>query len=121
MRCLGIVVTALALGACATQSAGEAETAASDCFRPAEIRGYGVVDQSHVRVLVGAGRRYTLTTMWDTHNLDWTQAIAIRSGTGLICTGNGLGVELIGGEPRRSYPVVSIERAADEEPAAQGS
>ena len=49
-----------------------------------------------------------------------SQAIAIRSSTGWICTGNGLGVDIIGGEPQRRYPVSSITRKPDE-PEPTGS
>jgi len=115
------IFLALALSACATDAADtNAAAASNDCFRSAQITGFSVIDRSHVGISVGASGRYVFTTMWNTYDLDWTHAIAIRSATGLICTGSGLGVDVIGGEPRRSYPVVSIERAP-EEPAVQGS
>jgi hypothetical protein len=120
MARLGLLITALALAACATAPASQTE-AANDCFRSGEVNGYNVIDRSHVRISVGANRRYVLTTMWDTHNLDWTEAIALRTATGRICTGSGVGVELIGGAPRRRYPIVSVEREPEETPAAQGS
>jgi hypothetical protein len=61
-----------------------------------------------------------LTTTWNARDLDWTRAIAIRSATGRICVGNGLGVELIGGDPQRTYPVTQVSRAPDDNPV-QGS
>jgi hypothetical protein len=123
MQRTGILIAALALAACATSTEGQSTAANSsnDCFRQEQVTGYNVVDSNHIRLSVGASRHYVLTTMWNANDLDWTQAIAIRSATGRICTGNGLGVDLIGGEPRRTYPIVSIERAADDEPAVQGS
>jgi hypothetical protein len=120
MSRLGIVLAALALVACATEPEQE-QAAALDCFRSEDARAYTVIDNTHIGLSVGANRRYVLTTMWNARDLDWTQAIAIRSATGRICTGNGLGVELICGDPQRSYPIVSIERAPDDEPDVQGS
>jgi len=109
------------LAACASSSGGTQTASSNDCFRSEQARGFGVIDNTHIRLSVGASRDYILTTMWNARDLDWTQAIALRSATGRICTGNGLGVELIGGEPRRTYPIVSIERAPSDEPAVQGS
>ncbi|HYD86562.1 MAG TPA: DUF6491 family protein [Vitreimonas sp.] len=120
MRRKGFIAAALLLSACATQPAGTSAAADRDCFRASNINGYSVIDDHNVRVSVGASRDYILSTTWNARDLDWTHAIAIRSSTGWICTGNGLGVEVIGGEPRRTYPITSITRAP-EEPAAQGS
>jgi hypothetical protein len=104
------------LGACATSDGAQQTSGSSnDCFRSEEVRGFNVIDNTHIGFRVGANRNYILTTMWNARDLDWTQAIGIRSSTGRICTGNGLGVELIGGEPRRTYPIVSIERAPGDE------
>ncbi|MBL8531125.1 MAG: hypothetical protein JNK94_05270 [Hyphomonadaceae bacterium] len=112
----------IALSACAsteTSGASQAAPADRDCFRNADIFSYGVIDNYNVRVRA-RGHDYIFTTNWNARDLDWTQAIAVRSVTGWICTGNGLGVEIIGGEPRRTYPIVSIARAP-EEPAPTGS
>ena len=121
MRRMGLILAALALSACATEpNAGQATAAANDCFRSSQVRGYSVIDRNHVGISVGANDRYVLTTLWNAYDLDWTQTIAIRTTTGRICTGNGLGVEIIGGDPQRTYPITSIERAP-EAPAAQAS
>lgn len=120
-RILTAILCLWTLAACASTEPGGQQTASStDCFRSEQVSGYGVIDNNHVSLSVGASRRYILTTMWNARDLDWTHAIAIRSATGRICTGNGLGVELIGGEPRRTYPVSEIARAPDEN-AVQGS
>jgi hypothetical protein len=104
-----VLAMALALGACATTAP---ETAAPrDCFSANAVNGYTVVDDRNVEVRVGANERYILTTMWNARELDWTEAVAIRSNTSFICAGNGLGVEIIGGDPRRTYPVSAIARA----------
>lgn len=122
MRRMGIAIAAMTLAACASNSrADQSAAAGNDCFRAADVNGYGVIDDRHVRITVGASRRYVLTTAWNAHDLDWTSAIAIRTATGRVCTGNGLGVELIGGNPRRTFPVVAIERAPDDAPAVEGS
>lgn len=122
MRTILAAILALwTLAACATGETGSAQSASSnDCFRSEQVRGFSVIDNTHIGLSVGANRDYVLTTMWNARDLDWTQAIAIRSATGRICVGNGLGVELIGGEPRRTYPIVSIERAPEDD-AVQGS
>lgn len=116
-----ILAAALALSACATaENAAEAPTG-RDCFNADLVSGYSTIDERHVSVSVGANRKYTLTTMFNARDLDWTQAIALRSTTGWICTGNGLGVEIIGGRPRRTYPITEITRAPDDGPAVEGS
>jgi hypothetical protein len=112
-----MLAAALSLAACAT----DAPTADRDCFRSGQVHGFELVDDNHVRLTVGAGRAYVLKTMWNARDLDWATRIALRSSTGLICTGSGVGVEVIGGRPRRAYPIESIERAPDESPAAQAS
>jgi len=108
---------AFALAACSSTS-DETRTATStapaqDCFRNDDIFGYGVIDDHNIDVRA-RGRHYIFTTNWNARDLDWTQAIAIRSSTGWICVGNGLGVEIIGGDPQRRYPVSSITRKPDE-------
>ena len=102
---------------CATNDA--TQTADRDCFFANQVNGYNVVDDRHVELRVGANKRYILTTDWNTRDLDWSHAIALRSSTGSICTGNGLGIDIFGGEPRHRYNVVEIERAP--EPAAAAS
>ncbi len=121
-----ILAAALALSACASPEGAADQTAAApegrDCFNSDMVNGYSYVDDRHVSVRVGANREYTLTTMFNARDLDWTHVIAIRSTSGWICTGNGLGVEIIGGDhPRRTYPITAIERAPDEAPAVEGS
>ena len=111
------VAGALALSACATEGAAPQDTAARDCFFSDTVSGYNVIDDRTVEIRAG-NDRYRLTTLFNARNLDWTQSVAIRSTTGSICTGNGNGVEIIGGEPQRTYPVQSITRAPE---AVQGS
>jgi hypothetical protein len=119
---MGILLAALALAACATSpSGGQSAGASSDCFRTNDISGYNVIDRTHVRFSVGANRKYILTTAWNAYDLDWTTDIAVRTATGRVCTGNGLGFELIGGQPRRTFPIVSVEREPNDESAVQGS
>lgn len=110
-----LALAALSLAGCATQETA-GDTAGNDCFFASQVNGYDVVDDHSVRIRVSASRQYLLRTSWDTSDLNWTQAIAIRSSTGHICTGNGLGVEIIGGDPRRTFPVNGIERIPDDVP-----
>lgn len=108
------------LGACASQGEQTASAPADrDCFRADDIFGYGIVDDHSVDVRVGT-RHYIFTTTWNARDLDWSQQLAIRSTTNWICTGNALGVEIIGGQPPRTYPIQSIARAP-EAPEAVGS
>ncbi len=107
-----VLAAALALSACATEGTATQDTAARDCFFSSTISGYSVIDDNTVEVRAGSDR-YRLSTLWNARDLDWTQDIAIRSATGSICTGNGNGVEIIGGEPRRTYPISSITRAPE--------
>jgi hypothetical protein len=118
-RILMSILCLWTLAACASTN-GEQTTSSLDCFNSEHVSGYNVIDDNHIGISVGASRNYVLTTMWNARDLDWTHAIAIRSATGRICTGNGLGVELIGGDPRRTYPVSEIARAPDDQPV-QGS
>lgn len=113
---------ALALAACATAdqtASADAAAGERDCFAASSINGYNVVDDHNVVVRVGASRNYNFNLDWNARDLDWSNAIAIRSSTNFICTGNGLGVRIIGGEPRRDYFVREITRAPDRQPAAE--
>jgi len=114
---IGLFATAAFLLAACASSEGAAQPAADrDCFRSASVNGFNVIDRNTIQVRVGASRRYIFATNWPTTNLDFSERIAIRSSTGYICTGNGLGVEIVGGRPAASYPVQSITRAPDPEP-----
>ena len=114
-----LFATLLTLGACATPADGATPPAGRDCFASRSILGYSIIDEHNVKIHVGASRDYILTTNWNARNLDWSEAIALRSPTGWICTGNGLGVDVTGGRPRQTYPITAIARAP--EPAPQGS
>lgn len=116
LRTFLLASVAFALTACATP---DAETAAArDCFRAESVSSFRVIDRNTVEVNVGVNRRYHLSTNWPTVNLDFSERIALRSATGSICTGSGVGVEIVGGEPITAYPIQSIARAPDA--AAQG-
>jgi hypothetical protein len=121
LRIFTALICLWTLAACASTDAADGQSASSlDCFRSEQVSGYSVIDDHNIGLSVGASRRYVLTTGWNARDLDWTQAIALRSATGRICTGNGLGVQIIGGDPRRTYPVTQISRAPDDNPV-QGS
>jgi hypothetical protein len=80
--------------------------------------GYNVVDNHSVRITVGANRHYLLATTWNARDLNWSEAIALHTATGQVCTGNGLGVEVRGGRPPQTYPITSITREPETPPAA---
>jgi hypothetical protein len=113
------IAAALLVGvsACAspTENTGASDSA-RDCFRTIDVRGYGVVDERRIRATVSSSREYVLTLSENPRDLDWTQEIALRSTTSFICVGNGLGVEVTGGDPPRTYHVTRVERAPDDTP-----
>jgi hypothetical protein len=108
------------LAACASSEGATSQSASRDCFRSEDASGYTIIDNHSIGFRVGATRNYILRTTWNARDLDWTQTIAIRSATGRICVGNGLGVSVVGGDPVRTYPITSVERAPGDE-APQGS
>jgi hypothetical protein len=112
------VAATLLLAACATGQTNAMAPSGRDCFPSSTVSGYSVIDAHNVSVRAG-GKSYILSTTWNAADLDWTQAIALHSTSGWICTGNGLGVEVSGGNPHRTYPITSITRAP--EAAPQGS
>lgn len=121
IRSLLLSAAMLSLAACATPTAEQAAAPEGrDCFHADNVSGFNYIDPHTIKIRVGASRDYLLSTDWNARDLDWQQAIAVRSDTSWICVGNGLGVEIIGGEPRRTYPVNGITRAPEPE-APQGS
>jgi hypothetical protein len=120
MRFTALLFTAaaLALSACAsTESASSGGASGSgDCFRPAQVSGFSVVDDSRVRVRAGTND-YIFTIRGRTRELDWTSAIAVQSTEHLICAGDStLGVYLVGGEPQLRYAVTDVERVPESGP-----
>ncbi len=121
-RFLLAACTALALAACATAETDASANAAPgdrDCFSASSINGYNVVDDHNVSVRVGANRNYNLNLDWNARDLDWSNAIAIRSTTSFICTGSGLGTRIYGGDPPRDYFVREITRLPDRQTPAE--
>ena len=123
MRLSLLALAAFALAACATAPAETAPAGAApegrDCFRNADVTGYSLLeDDRTIRISVGPSRAYLLTTQIDARELRWNQAIGLNAGaTGWICTGNGLGVEIVGGRPfRQRFFVTSVTRAPQDAP-----
>ncbi len=81
-----------------------------DCFPTRAITGYGIVDPRTAYLTVGT-RHYLVRITGDSRDLDYNYAIRVRSISTFICTGNGLGVQLMGGYPPIPHQVTSIERA----------
>jgi hypothetical protein len=86
-----------------------------DCFPTRAINGYGLVDERTAYLTVG-NRHYLIRITGDSRDLDYNYAISVRSFSTFICTGNGLGVSLMGGYPPNPHQVLSIERAPPGEP-----
>ncbi len=118
LRALVIGAATLALGACATNDQMASEDR-GDCFRAASVNSWGIVDNNHVRVTVGANRNYILTTAGNANSLDWSRVVALE-GPSYICTGEPIGVAITGGQPVRSLIVTHVAREPDMN-AVQGS
>jgi len=128
MRLKALILAAAAIGlAACTTTEGAAESASAapsnrDCFRAHSVNGYEIIDDHNIRVRVSTSRTYTLTTSWNASDLDWSNAIALRSNTGWICSGNVRGdVEITGGPMGRTFPVDSITRDPAPPSDQQGS
>lgn len=120
---LTIAAAAFLLGACASPTTtASAAPEGRDCFRSDDVNGFGLVDDYTVRVSVGPNRDYALATQTNVRQLRFDQTLGLRARpTGWICTGDGAGVEIFGGEPiERSWLVASVTRLPPEN-AAQGS
>jgi len=110
-----------ALSACATVGAND-ETAATeraapadrDCFRNNDIDGFTTIDDDTIKVSVSPRRDYILTGHRIGRDLRFSNTVAVIAQSGWICTGNGLGVRVAGGDIPMSAPIQSIERAPEE-------
>jgi len=105
---------AAAAGAAPLATAAE-QSPTRDCFPTRAITGYGISGE-HTAYLTVGNRHYFLHIDDSARDLDWDHNIAVRSLSTFICTGNGLGVQLMGGYPPISHQVVGIERAPPGEP-----
>lgn len=89
LPCLSALAMAVA-AACTTGSQPSGTTArdARQCFRAADVNGFTAVDDRTVDVRAGVKDVYRLELIGYCPDVDWTQAIAIRSrGTSWICQG----------------------------------
>ena len=102
------LLTAVASAGCMTAPAPDGR----ECFLNRNINGFTVLDDHTVRVNVGASRRYDFATDWNVRDLNWSERIAVRSTSGWICVGDGLGVDVIAGMPPRTYPVRTVTAVA---------
>lgn len=70
------------------------------CFYTSQVDGWNYLDDHTVRLSVGPSRSFDLTIMGTAPWLSSRETIGVRSGpTNLVCTGNGLGVEVFQGGP----------------------
>jgi hypothetical protein len=116
---------ALTLGACSTSETATASNeppAGRDCFNQRSVSSYSINDDDKLDVRVGANRHYLVTLQPNPRDLDFTRALRLESPLGWICTGNGRGVEIVGGNPPEvafRYYATNIERGPDENPGSQ--
>jgi hypothetical protein len=116
-----LIAAGLLLAACASDPGAQASNAGGrDCFRDSQVSGFNVVGDNAVKVNISPGRDYLLTVDHSAHQLATSEHIAIAAPpSGLICTGNGLGVNLRGGDvPGDRWTVTSIARAPEERATA---
>lgn len=119
LRTLLLAAAGLALAACAAQGRTEASAppAGRDCFRAAEINGYGVMGDRTLRVDVGANRRYALTTSSTLAGARSEIQLGVQADTGFICEGEALAVRIVSlRDPSRVWQVTDIARLPDEAP-----
>ena len=113
---LTAALLAVSAGAAPITTATAAQSSPhDDCFPTRAISGYGIVDPRTAYLTVGT-RHYFLRITGDSRDLDYNYAIRVRSLSTFICTGNGLGVSLMGGYPPIPHQVLSIERAPPGDP-----
>ena len=113
---LTAALLAVSAGAAPITSATAAQWSPhEDCFPTRAISGYGIVDPRTAYLTVGT-RHYLLRITGDSRDLDYNYAIRVRSFSTFICTGNGLGVSLMGGYPPIPHQVLRIERAPPGDP-----
>jgi hypothetical protein len=110
MRTLLILACALSLSACASPVADSAATVDRDCFRPMDVSGFNVVDSDRLKVRVGPSREYFLTVQGGTRDMRFDETLGIDAGHSFVCTGNGLGVRVIGGDHDFPRAVSRVER-----------
>lgn len=108
-----LLAAGLCLAACATDPVDASAANDRDCFYSSQVSGFNVVDDRTVKIDIGASREYLLTTNRSVNDLRRRESLGVRgSPNGLICTGNGLGVELFGGDaPNIPWAVTGIARA----------
>lgn len=113
---LAAALIAASSGMAPIVSASAAEGGANrDCFPTRAITGYGISGEHTAYLTVGT-RHYFLHINDSARDLDWDHNVRVRSLSTFICTGNGLGVSLMGGYPPIPHQVVGIERAPPGEP-----
>lgn len=90
LPCLAVLVATAVTAACTTESP-PSRTAAREgrqCFRASEVNGFTALDDRTVNVHVSVNDVYRLELFGYCPDVDWTQAIAIRSrGSSWICQG----------------------------------
>ena len=114
---IALLAACALLGACATPAADSANTGERDCFRAMDVSGFNVADNDRIKVRVGPSREYLLTIQGGTRDLRFDETLAIDAGPSFVCTGNGLGVSVIGGDHNFRRAVTLIERAPPRETA----
>jgi len=112
---LAATLMAASAGLAPVTTASAAGEAHRDCFPTRAITGYGISGEHTAYLSVGT-RHYFLHINDSARDLDWDHNIRVRSLSTFICTGNGLGVQLMGGYPPIPHQVVGIERAPPGEP-----
>lgn len=118
MRIFILAALAAALSACTTPETETIAAGPRDCFRAMDVSGYGILDADRIRVRIGPSREYYLTVQGGTRALRFDETLALDAGQSFVCTGNGLGVRVIGGDHDFPRPITLIERAPPRDTAS---
>ncbi len=94
---------------------------AKTCFYASQVDGWNYLDDHTVRLSVGPSRQFDVTIMGTAPWLSSHETIGIKSSpTDLVCTGNGLGVEVFQQGPfHQRWAVTNIALVPKKSPSDQ--
>ena len=116
--CLSVLLAMAVTAACTTgsQPSGTATREGRQCFRASEVNGFTAVDDRTVNVHTGVNDVYRLELFGYCPDVDWTQAIAIRSrGSSWICQGFDAELFVPSTIGTQRCPVKAVRKLTDEE------
>ena len=115
---LSVLLAMAVTAACTTgsQPSGSAAREGRQCFRASEVNGFTAVDDRTVDVHTGVNEVYRLELFGYCPDVDWTQAIAIRSrGSSWICQGFDAELFVPSTIGTQRCPVKAVRKLTDDE------